>query len=117
MLQTWTEHFESPAASMQLELNLLKFLSVTAPFAKALLCLESAHSTVSDVYVMWLSVMATLEELLKKNSAGLDSETIGDIKAIANHRFNQMCKDGPTDVYLTGFFLDPRKRNLYNVPA
>lgn len=51
--------------------------------------------------------MATLDDLFKKGDS-LDQETIDDIRAIANTRFDEMCKDGPTDVYLTGFFLDPR---------
>jgi hypothetical protein len=82
---------------------------VIGPFAKAILCLESAHSTPADVYLFWLTIMATLDHLFKTNESGLRSETIEEIREIANARFDEMINDGPTDVYLTSFFLDPRK--------
>jgi hypothetical protein len=53
--------------------------------------------------------MATLEHLFETNESGLCSDTIEDIRQIANARFDEMINDGPTDVYFTSFFLDPRK--------
>jgi len=100
------------ATTTQLELELTKLIAVLGPFAKAILCLESAHSTCADVYLFWISALASIEDLFRSGQSGLQNETIKSIRAISNKRFDQMINDGPTDIYITSFFLDPRKCNV-----
>jgi hypothetical protein len=97
------------AATTQLELELTKLIAVLGPLAKAILCLESAHSTCADVYLFWIAALASIEDLFRSGSSGLGEYAIRSIRAIANKRFDQMINDGPTDIYLTSFFLDPRE--------
>ncbi|KAG2055259.1 hypothetical protein BDR06DRAFT_1046462 [Suillus hirtellus] len=78
-----------------------------APIAKAITCLESTHSTVSDVYLFWLAVTATIHQIITEDITGLSTEVTEKIQCAVNYRFNQMVNDAPCDVYLTGFLLDP----------
>ncbi|KAL5529774.1 hypothetical protein ACEPAG_5761 [Sanghuangporus baumii] len=70
--------------AMEFELGLQELTTALTPVAKAIKCLESTHSTVSD-------------ELIRLE---------------VNHRFDQMVNNAPSDVYLTGFLLDPRFRGV-----
>ncbi|RPD52677.1 hypothetical protein L226DRAFT_474064 [Lentinus tigrinus ALCF2SS1-7] len=81
------------------------------PFARAIKCLESAHSTPSDVYVFWLAIMATLERRFIQQRIHLPIHTIESIRAIANQRFNELIEEGPDDKYIAAFFLDIRMQN------
>ncbi len=100
------------------ELELAKVCKVLSPFAKAIKCLESTHSTASDVYLFWLAVAAQLEELFTScDQAGLENSTVDSLRKVFNKRFNQMINLAPTDIYLTAFFLDPSAYiKLFNQP-
>ena len=91
------------------EQSLTKFINVGMPFARAIQCLESSHSTASDVLIFWLSVMCHLEELFKDNPDELSAEVMDDVRAISNQRFNGMINERPEDIYVTALFLDPRE--------
>jgi hypothetical protein len=95
-------------ATATFELALDQLLAVLAPPAKSLTCLESSHSTVADVYLFWLAVMASLEEVITSPDNEIPSEVVEKLRRICNYRFDQMINDAPSDVYLTGFFLHPR---------
>ncbi|KAG1743283.1 uncharacterized protein EDB91DRAFT_1081218 [Suillus paluster] len=43
------------------------FIKVLAPIAKAITCLESTHSTVSDVYLFWFAVTVTIHQIITKD--------------------------------------------------
>ncbi len=95
--------------TFKFEFELNRLCVVVGPFAKAIKCLESTHSTASDVYVFWLAVAAQLEEAFTTgNKAELENESIESIRRLFNTRFNQMINNAPTDIYVTAFFLDPR---------
>lgn len=80
-----------------------------SPIGKAATCLESTHSTVSDVFVFWLGVMLELHDVVTaKNS--IPTEVKEGIRAAANKRWKQMF--GDNDAYLTGLVLDPRYRGV-----
>ncbi|KIM91523.1 hypothetical protein PILCRDRAFT_83731 [Piloderma croceum F 1598] len=100
----------TPATTL-LELELTKITAVLGPFVKAILCLESAHSTCADVYLFWISTLSALEDLFRSGQSGLRDDTIGQICAIANERFDQMITDGPTDIYITAFWLKLKYRS------
>ncbi|KAL5476496.1 hypothetical protein ACEPAI_3353 [Sanghuangporus weigelae] len=88
--------------------GLQELTMVLAPIAKSITCLESAHSTVADIYVFWLAVAAEIHRILDEEDL---EEAIKDhIRRTVNFRFDQMINDAPSDVYITGFILDPRFR-------
>ncbi|KDQ16586.1 hypothetical protein BOTBODRAFT_107033 [Botryobasidium botryosum FD-172 SS1] len=83
-------------------------VSVLDPLAKAITCLESSHSTASDVYVFWIAIMATYQcDIFKDNSWGLPENVIEEIHRIINYRYNEMMTGPGKEVYITAFFLDP----------
>lgn len=95
-------------ATRQFESALSQIIDIIEPAAKALLCLESSHSTTADVYLFWLAMMASLQEIISEDKAGLDTTSYEQICTHANMRFNKMINNAPTDAYLTAFALDPR---------
>ena len=56
------------------ESNLDQLLLVIGPIAKSIKCLEASHSTVADVYMFWLAIMASLEDLIKNDKLDLPLE-------------------------------------------
>jgi hypothetical protein len=90
---------------------------VLAPIAKVITCLESTHSTVSDVYHFWLAVTATIHQIITEDITGLPTEVTEEIRRAVNYQFDQMVNDAPSDVYLTGFLLDPRKFSISNIKS
>ena len=53
--------------------------------------------------------MAHLDQLFRDQKIQLPSNVVEQIRAITNRRYNGMINNGPTDVYIAAFFLDPRK--------
>lgn len=88
-------------------MKMLKYLAVTTPFARAIQSLEAADVTVSDVLIYWLGIMSRLEYIFASDRVRLSANTVAEIRAIANQRFNEMINEGPTDIYVTALFLDP----------
>ncbi|KAI0069879.1 hypothetical protein K474DRAFT_1713828 [Panus rudis PR-1116 ss-1] len=102
------------------ETELKRIICVLAPVAKACKCLESTESTVSDVFVFWLAVLSDIHDMI---ASGEDDEDLSapfpilrtlsvsekeEIRRKANYRYNRQF--GKSDIYLTGFILDPRYR-------
>ncbi|KZS99936.1 uncharacterized protein LAESUDRAFT_667317, partial [Laetiporus sulphureus 93-53] len=94
--------------SAQFKFRLEEFATILKPLAKSITCLESTHSTISDVYIFWLASMAELHAFITEPTNSLDNAVKEEIRCNANHRFKQMIDHAPDDVYLTGFVLDPR---------
>ena|ERR1700692_2705099 len=94
---------------MKFEMELSQFLTVLTPIAKAITCMESTQSNVSDVYVFWLAVTATIHQIITDDVTGLPTDVMEEIRKAVNFCFKQMIHDAPDDVYHTGFMLDPRK--------
>ncbi|KAL5490634.1 hypothetical protein ACEPAI_5468 [Sanghuangporus weigelae] len=98
-------------AASSFSFGLQRLTMVLSPVAKALTCLESSHSTVADVYLFWLAVSSGIHRMLSQGGLCVaDSEKI---RRAVNYRFNQMINDAPSDVYITGFVLDPRFRKVH----
>ncbi|OCB87760.1 hypothetical protein A7U60_g5083 [Sanghuangporus baumii] len=91
--------------------GLQRLTMVLSPMAKSITCLESSHSTVADVYLFWLAVTADIHFMLSQD--GLATSDSEKIRRAVNRRFNQMVNEAPSDVYITGFVLDPRFRNVH----
>lgn len=100
--------------SVHFEIALDQFLAITAPIARAITCLESTHSTVSDVYAFWLAVTATIHQIIIENSTEIPNSVLEQVRRAVNRRFDQMVNEAPFDIYLTGFVLDPRKQYQIN---
>jgi hypothetical protein len=92
--------------------ELAQLAAVLEPLARAITCLESSHSTLSDVYLFWLAILARFRDIFKVNKAlagiGLPHAIIEDITSILNGRHAEMCQGPAGQVYLTAFFLDIR---------
>ena len=92
------------------ELNQLA--TVLEPFARSIKCLESSHSTLSDVYVFWLAILARFQSIFKHNKAlsgvGLPDTVIKEITSILNGRHAEIMRGQASQVYLAAFFLDIR---------
>ena len=79
------------------------------PIAKSIKCLESAHTTVADVFIFYVAFMAEIDDLSKSNKLILLLSVMADIRHLCNKRFNQMINEAPSDIFITGFFLVPSK--------
>lgn len=94
------------------ELCIEQMVKILEPFARAVKCLESTQSTVADVYLFWLAVVATLHDYFCNNANAdglqLPEEVIDDIRQIVNHRWREMTEKAGKGVYVAGLFLDPR---------
>ncbi|TFY73835.1 hypothetical protein EWM64_g10177 [Hericium alpestre] len=103
---------EGNYCSFAFRAQLAKFMAVTAPFARAIQCLESAHSTPADVFLFWLAIASNLEAVFKSGSVGLSEEATEQIRTIANRRFNEIINSSSCgDIYFAAFVLDPRFRD------
>ncbi|KAI0688084.1 ribonuclease H-like domain-containing protein, partial [Cytidiella melzeri] len=102
--ENFVDGFANGAFSAKLE----ELLVILAPGAKATTCLESTHSTVSDVYVFWLATLAELHDRITDPHIPMPNGVREDIWRIANFRWKAMIEQAPRDVYHTGFILDPR---------
>ena len=69
-------------------MDLKKVVNVLEPIARAIKCLESAHTNPADVFIFWYAIMATYKEMLEENPDDLSEATIGDIRAIINKRYD-----------------------------
>lgn len=88
---------------------LTKLISVTRPFAKAIKCLESSHSTPGDIFLFWTAVTASVKQVLEEPGSGFTQADCDSIRGIVNFRYKQLIDEGPSDVYISCFYLDPRK--------
>ncbi|PIL29837.1 hypothetical protein GSI_08044 [Ganoderma sinense ZZ0214-1] len=103
--------FLSRASAWKFNAELQELVDVLAPMAKSITCLESTHSTVSDVYVFWLACMAGVYDAITSNSDSMSLSDKDTIREAAQARWLQMIEHAPCDVYFAGFMLDPRFRN------
>lgn len=103
--------------------NLSLLIAVLMPIAHAITCLESTHSTVADVFLFWLAVMAQFDNLLTSpDSDDLVPSDKEHIRRILNYRWQQMIvlpsTNGPAEtvsVYVVGFLLHPGTCFFHNI--
>ncbi|KAG1804361.1 hypothetical protein EV424DRAFT_303725 [Suillus variegatus] len=99
------------AETLSFQLLLSQLLAVIGPPAKATKCLESSFATAADVYQFWLAVQAAFYDVSRKNSVKLPVPVLENIRRLCNYRFNQMINEGPSDIFITAYFLVPTTRN------
>ncbi|EMD37924.1 hypothetical protein CERSUDRAFT_73706 [Gelatoporia subvermispora B] len=95
------------SASLNFERDLNQLISLGSPFAKAIMCLESSHSTAADVYIFWCAIAACLKRVLSDNESGIPSTVKGQIRGIFNARWREMFEHGPNRAHLSAFYLHP----------
>ena len=88
-------------------LKLDYLLAILSPIYKSTTCLEASRSTVSDVFVFFLAVMCEIHDFITAPSS-VPVVVKEEIRRHANRRYKRII--GSSDIYLTGFFLDPRYR-------
>lgn len=97
--------------------ELTQLATVLEPFARSIKCLESSHSTLSDVYVFWLAVIARFRDTIKSIDGlvgvGLPKSVVEDITSILNGRHTEMFQGRAVNVYLAALFLDIRMYSSY----
>jgi hypothetical protein len=93
---------------------LVQYITIVAPLARALWSLESSQANAADVFIFWLAIAATLNELFSRPSSvtGINRTVIRTVTSIINKRYKAFIDESPSDIYFTAFFLDPRKQLL-----
>jgi hypothetical protein len=98
------------------ENGLQQLVFVLEPLARACKCLESLKATAGDVYLFWLAVLATYEQLFMANNdvdgLQLPEDVIDQIRQIVNARWKELTTGPGKSVYLSTFFLDHRSSLL-----
>ncbi|KAG1891136.1 ribonuclease H-like domain-containing protein [Suillus subluteus] len=80
----------------EFEQSILQYITIVAPIIRSLWSLEAAHANTSDVFIFWLAIIATLNDLFSKGP---------NVTAIINKRY---CEFFTNEVYFVAFALDPR---------
>ncbi|THH11639.1 hypothetical protein EW146_g7972 [Bondarzewia mesenterica] len=106
------QFMKNAAFAMDFELKLKQLIIVLAPIAKATKCLEAVDTTPADVYLFWLTVMASYHELFdtsKQDELEIESGDVilEQVCKLVNIRYKEMSEGPGKHVYLTTFFLNP----------
>ncbi|KAG2086372.1 ribonuclease H-like domain-containing protein [Suillus cothurnatus] len=90
------------------EQSILQYITIVAPIIHALWSLEAAHANASDVFIFWLAIIATLNDLFSKgpNVTGVPVSLACEVTAIINKRYHEFFTN---EVYFVAFTLDPHK--------
>ncbi|KAH9839723.1 uncharacterized protein C8Q71DRAFT_703094 [Rhodofomes roseus] len=107
------------ASTLTFETQLNQLLSVSLPYAKTIVCLESAQCTLADVFLYWCGIASDLKTVLSQRASGIPDSVKSEVRAIFNTRWSEMFEDGPTDVHLAAVYLDPvyLKSDLFKEPV
>ncbi|TBU55402.1 ribonuclease H-like domain-containing protein [Dichomitus squalens] len=97
-------------ASMSFERDLFMYTTILTPIARSLKALESTDATAADVFVFWLGIVSTLDDLFQRPEfeTGISQSLIKKVTTIINTRYKEIIDSTPTDVYFTAFFLHPK---------
>ncbi|KAG2079898.1 ribonuclease H-like domain-containing protein [Suillus cothurnatus] len=92
------------------EQSILQYITIVAPIIRALWSLEAAHANASDVFIFWLAIIATLNDLFSKgpNVTGVPVSLACEVTAIINKQYHEFFTN---EVYFVAFTLDPRYPN------
>lgn len=98
-------------STLAFECSLNELLSIGLPYAKTIVCLESTHSTVADVFLYWCGIGASLKRVLAQKGAAFPEQVKAEVRGIFNFRWSEMFEEGPTDAHLSAVYLDPGRFN------
>ena len=98
--------------------QLQQLVLILQPLAHACKCLELSKATEGDVYLFWLTVLATYEKLFTDNNdingLQLPDNVMEDICKIVNACWAELTTGPGNSVYISTLFLDSCK---YFVPS
>lgn len=103
--------FENEGYGAQFDYRLRMLVMLLAPFARAIKCFESSCLVLSDVFVFWLAITASMKKILEDSADTFDTRTIEDITEIVNRRYRNLIPCGNENPYVAAFYLDPRYIN------
>ncbi|EUC67546.1 DUF659 family protein, partial [Rhizoctonia solani AG-3 Rhs1AP] len=86
---------ETTVTALKFQQDLKELVNILEPFAKALLCLESTRSNLSDVYFFWLGALAALDQHFESRNCLLTPHDRARHRRIASRRFNEAINDAP----------------------
>ncbi len=101
--------FEDDEKTDHFRRTLRRLTALLCPLARAIECLESQHTTPSDVFLFWLAVVAQLNDLFRngRNGTRLQATCIEDIRRV-NKRYSELIDgDRANSLYLVAFVLEP----------
>jgi len=111
LLQKWDGVYNGKngaTAGLLFEMALSQFVDIGYPIACAIECLEAAAANPADIYLYWLAIVARMKEVLE--TSHLPDSVRGKIRGIINVRWCEFFVEGPTNVHLTAFYLNPGKK-------
>ena len=94
-------------ALQKYQTKLEELVEITLPLAKIITCLESMQSTLADAFLLWLAALATIKDVLDSDTSDIDDNVASEVKSILNYRYHEYFQDGPTDLHMAAFFLNP----------
>ncbi|KDR72460.1 hypothetical protein GALMADRAFT_142787 [Galerina marginata CBS 339.88] len=108
-IPSYNNLFTQNMASLQFELRLTQFVAVGEGIARCIECLEAtAKATATnpaDIYLYWLAMLARMRQTLE--TCALPDDVCGQIRGIINSRWQEFFINGPTNVHLSAFYLNP----------
>jgi hypothetical protein len=111
LLQKWGGLYDGKngaTAGLLFEMALSQFVDIGYPIAGAIKCIEAAATNPADVYLYWLAILARMKEVLQ--TSNLPDSVCSEIRGIMNRRWCEFFVEGPTNVHLTAFYLNPSKK-------
>ncbi|KAJ3510647.1 hypothetical protein NLJ89_g4557 [Agrocybe chaxingu] len=97
--------FINENARLRFEILLVQFIEVGSGIARAIECLEAESATPANVYLYWLAILASMKQALE--GSFLPDDVKGEIRGIMNTRWREFFVEGPTNVHLVAFYLNP----------
>jgi hypothetical protein len=98
------------------QIQLQQLVCILEPIARAIKCLEGLQVTVGDVWKFYVAITAVLHDLFLENSLGIPEEVQEQVRFLVNKRYQEMIEGPSGDLYLSGFYLDPRTVYLPSFP-
>lgn len=93
--------------SFHFRTQLSQLIAIGRPFAKAITCLESSHSTAGDVYLFWMAISASVKAVLDATEYAIPLAVKSQIRAIVNSRWKEIFEDENSGAHLTALYLNP----------
>ena len=100
---------QGSVASITFERDLLLYINLVAPMARALKALEATDATAADVFMFCAAIACNIRDLFSRPVAdsGISKDLAKKIITKVNKRYKEIIDNSPTDIYFTTFFLHP----------
>ncbi len=89
--------------------SLWQLKGILEPIAQAVKCLEASQATAADVFLYWLAVLSSFEQIMKENDElsglGIPKGVLSEIQGILNFCYQEMLEGAGKGVYMAMLFL------------